>query len=279
MPKPKPRAGEEVTFRHALATRITHWLNVAAFTLLLMSGLQILIAHPRLYWGQYGANFDRPAIAFISEPDGRGGQRGVTHIGPLTLETTGFLGVSKENGVATVRGVPAWMTLPSFRDLAAGRRWHFFIAWIFVINGLVYLFLGFSSRHIQRDLAPRPDELKPKHLLKEIVHHAQLKVPRGEASKRYNTLQKLAYLSVIFVLLPLMVLTGLTMSPGFNAFAPIFLDVFGGRQSARTLHFITAMLLIAFVCVHLFEIFLVGVWNEVRSMITGWYVVKPEKTK
>jgi thiosulfate reductase cytochrome b subunit len=119
--------------------------------------------------------------------------------------------------------------------------------------------------------------LKLKHLASDIWAHIKLHIPRGEESKRYNTLQKIAYLSVIFGLIPLMVLTGLTMSPGVDAAFPVLLDFFGGRQSARTIHFLVAMGIVAFVCVHLFEIFLVGALNEIRSMITGWYEVKPEK--
>jgi thiosulfate reductase cytochrome b subunit len=147
------------------------------------------------------------------------------------------------------------------------------MAWGLVINGLVYLGFGIFNRHLRRDILPRQNELKPKHLWEEIVHHAQLKRITGPAAKNYNTLQKLAYVAVIFVLLPLMVLTGLTMSPGFDAIAPFLLDVFGGRQSARTLHFISANLLVLFLIVHLVEVVIAGAWNEIRSMITGRFIV------
>ena len=170
----------------------------------------------------------------------------------------------------------SWATLPSEQDLATGRRWHFFLAWIFVINGLIYLAHGFVSGHFRRDVSPDREELKPRHLLRDIGNHLRLKAPRGEESKHYNTIQKLTYLVVIFILLPMIVLTGLTMSPGFNAFAPWLLDLFGGRQSDRTLHFIAANLIVLFVIVHLVEVVIAGAWNEIRSMVTGWYVVKPE---
>jgi thiosulfate reductase cytochrome b subunit len=228
----------EIIYRHTRIVRIAHWINALCFLLLMMSGLQIFNAHPALYWGQSGNNFDEP---WLSIPG----------------------------------GIPGMLTLPSFRDLAAGRNWHFFFAWALVINGLTYLVFSLVNRHIQRDILPKRDELKPDHLWEEVVHHAQFKRITGPAAKNYNTLQKLAYVVVIFVLFPLIVLTGLTMSPGFNAIAPVFLDIFGGRQSARSLHFIAANLLVAFLVIHLVEVVVAGAWNEIRSMITGRFVVPP----
>lgn len=274
-----PKPARERIYRHATATRITHWVNVLCIAVLLLSGLQIFNAHPRLYWGQYGANLDRPVIAIDTRPGVDGRPVGITRIGNLALNTTGFLGASDMNGHREGRGFPGWLTLPSIRDLATGRNYHFFFAWLLAINGFIYLIASFVSRHIQRDLTLRREELKLKHLASDIWAHIKLHVPRGEESKRYNTLQKIAYLSVIFGLVPLMILTGLTMSPGVDAAFPVLLDFFGGRQSARTIHFLVAMGIVAFVFVHLFEIFLVGAWNEIRSMITGWYEVKPEKHK
>ncbi|MGZ3315524.1 MAG: cytochrome b/b6 domain-containing protein, partial [Caulobacteraceae bacterium] len=168
----------------------------------------------------------------------------------------------------------AWATLPSSRDLADGRRWHFFFAWLFVINGLVYWILGLINGHIRKDLAPTGADLKPKNIWHEIVTHAQLKFPKGEEARRYNVLQKGAYLAVALVLLPMMVATGLTMSPGFNAAAPWLLDLFGGRQSARTLHFISASLIVGFILLHLAMVVASGAWNNIRSMITGRYAIE-----
>lgn len=273
----EPAAPRERIYRHTLATRITHWINVLCFSVLLLSGLQILNAHPRLYWGEAGANTDPAFISFYAVEDESGALRGFTKIGALRFETTGFLGASRVDGEMTARGAPSWLTLPTYRDLAAGRRWHFFFAWLFVINGLVYLGFGVANGHFRRDLKPSKDELRPRNLWADIKKHARLHVPRGQESKRYNTLQKLAYLATIFIALPVMVLTGLTMSPGMNATLPFLLDIFGGRQSARTLHFLSAGALMLFVFVHVFEVFLAGAWNEIRSMITGWYEVKPEK--
>jgi thiosulfate reductase cytochrome b subunit len=203
--------------------------------------------------------------------------RGITRIGPMRLDTTGVFGLSHNKGQLENRAFPAWMTIPSWRDLAAGRRWHFFFAWIFVASGLAYLVHGFTSRHFARDLALSKDEIKPRHLWQEIADHARLRFPKGEAAKRYNTLQKLAYGGVVFLLLPLMLLTGLTMSPGFNAVAPVLLDLFGGRQSARTLHFLSAFLIVGFFVIHLAMVILSGLVNNVRSMIRGYYEIEPEK--
>ncbi|UXN64829.1 cytochrome b/b6 domain-containing protein [Phyllobacterium sp. A18/5-2] len=271
MSKPK----KVLFYRHSVAVRITHWLNVLCLSFLLMSGLQIFNAHPHLYWGQYGADA-LPDPSFISIGAFRDGDtiKGVTRIGALAINTTGVLGASKEDGELSPRAFPSWITIPSYQDLATGRRWHFFFAWFFVINGLVYLLYGSIAGHFRRDLVPTRDQLTPTHLAHEISEHARLRFPKGEEARHYNSLQKLAYVGVIFILLPLMVLTGLTMSPGFNSIFPWLLDVFGGRQSARTIHFIAASLLVAFVIVHIAMVLVSGVWNNLRSMITGYYVLK-----
>ena len=186
-----------------------------------------------------------------------------------------MLGVSQEDGQPAERAWPAWLTLPGDQDLADGRHWHFFFAWLFVLNGAIYLAWSFATRHVQRDLTPSRAELR--HVGRSILHHLRLQYPRGEAAKRYDVLQKLAYLPVVLVLLPMMVLTGLTMSPGVDAAAPWLLELFGGRQSARSLHFITASLLVAFTLVHVSQVVLAGAFNEMRSMITGRFEVPPDR--
>ncbi|WP_027669002.1 cytochrome b/b6 domain-containing protein [Rhizobium leguminosarum] len=263
-------SGRTLFYRHGLLVRLSHWVNVLCMTVLLYSGLQIFNAHPALYWGQYGADDDPSFISMEAEQEGDA-LKGVTRIGGLSFDTTGVLGVSNVDGEAAVRGFPNWLTLPSYQDLASGRRWHFFFAWLFVINGFIYLVYGFVSRHFRRDLLPAAEELNPSHLGHEIVSHARLRLPKGPEARHYNTLQKLAYVAVIFVLLPLMIGTGLTMSPGFNAVAPWLLDLFGGRQSARTLHFLTAVSLVAFIAVHVAMVLVSGVFNNLRSMVTGYY--------
>jgi thiosulfate reductase cytochrome b subunit len=257
--------------RHSGITRATHWINVLALSLLLMSGLQIFNAHPELYWGAK-SHFERPWLS-VRTVERNGKLTGVTQLGGARFETTGVLGVS---GKSESRAFPHWATVPSWRDLAAGRRWHFFFAWLFAINGLVYLACSLLGGHIARDLWPRRAELSPRHLWHEIVTHAQLKFPKGEAARSYNVLQKLAYLVTALVLLPLMVATGLTMSPGINAAAPWMLDLFGGRQSARSIHFICASLIVLFVLVHLAMVVASGLWNNLRSMITGRYALELE---
>jgi thiosulfate reductase cytochrome b subunit len=177
------------------------------------------------------------------------------------------------NGQFAARAWPTWLTIPSFQDLADARHWHFLFAWILAINGLFYLIWSFATRHIQKDIWPTGGDLKA--IPRSVLDHILLRHPAGEAAKRYNVLQRLAYLGVI-LLVVLMVLTGLTMSPGFDAFFPWLLDVFGGRQSARSIHFIAASLIVLFVLVHLTEVVLAGPINEVRSMLTGRYVVPKE---
>jgi len=231
-----------VVRRHSLVTRLTHWINLLAMSILLMSGLQILNAHPALYWGEAG--FSRAQAWFQI----------TTH------------------GAATA--FPGWITLPSYRDLATGRRWHLFFAWLLFVNGLLYFGAGLLTRHFWRDLIPRRAELSPRHLGSEIWHHLKLQFPTGEAARHYNSLQKIAYSIVVFMIAPIAVLTGLTMSPGIDAAAPFLLDLFGGRQSARSLHFIAANLLVVFVAAHVGALLAVGVWNELRSMITGKYAIK-----
>ncbi|WP_122069220.1 cytochrome b/b6 domain-containing protein [Agrobacterium sp. fls2-241-TYG-188a] len=264
--------------RHSVVTRLTHWLNVLCLSFLLLSGLQIFNAHPELYWGHYGANGD-PAVLTIGSDDRAGTPSGFLRVAGLQIPATGVLGVSNVDGEPTARAFPSWATIPSFQDLAAGRRWHFFFAWLFVINGILYLGFSLLSGHFRRDLVPKVHELSPRHLGREVLDHARLRFPEGEEARHYNALQKLTYLAVIVVLLPLMVLTGLTMSPGVDAALPSLVDVFGGRQSARTIHFITASALVIFVIVHVAMVILSGTWNNIRSMITGRYAIQEKGPK
>jgi thiosulfate reductase cytochrome b subunit len=272
-PRAAPGPQTEVIHRHSRVVRMTHWVNVVCITFLLLSGLQIFNAHPMLYWGKAGADADTPFVSITADDWRKPHPRGITKIGPLQLDTTGVLGVSG----GQIRGYPAWLTLPASRNLAVGRRWHFFMAWIFALNGLVYLVSNTINGHFRRDLAPTGEQLRPRHIWRDILDHIKLKHPVGEEAKRYNVLQKFAYLGVI-TLLALMVLTGLTMSPGFDAVLPVLLTLFGGRQSARTIHWICANLIVLFVLVHVIEVFIAGAANEIGSMITGRYTIKLGKT-
>ena len=262
----------EVIYRHSGTVRVTHWVNALVLLVLLMSGLQIFNAHPALYLGSK-SEFDDPVMAMGTVEDGEN-LKGVTTIFGYTIPTTGVFGLSGDaEGGYDSRGVPWWATLPGHRDLAMGRRWHFFFAWLFLFNGLAYLLWSLGSGHFRRDLAPSRQDLA--HIGASIREHARLNFPKGEEAKRYNVLQKLAYLAVAIVLLPLMLLTGLAMSPGMDAAFPALLDVFGGRQTARTIHFISATAIVLFVVVHLVMVVLSGLWNNLRSMITGRYEIEP----
>jgi thiosulfate reductase cytochrome b subunit len=260
----------EFIYRHALIVRITHWINVLCLLVLLMSGLQIFNAHATLYWGSKSEP-DRAILSMRAVQREDGSYAGLTTIGSHTFDTTGVLGLSGSGEDLESRGFPAWITLPSYRDLATGRRWHFFFAWLFVLNGLGYLAYSLWSGHVRRDLAPTRGELE--HIGTSISEHIRFRFPKGEEAKRYNVLQKLAYLAVIFGLLPLVVLSGLTMSPGLDSAFPFLLDLFGGRQSARTVHFLCATGIVLFVLVHVFMVFVSGLWNNLRSMITGRYEI------
>jgi len=260
--------------RHGRVVRITHWINVLAVSLLLMSGLQIFNAHPALYWGSK-STFAEPWLSIRLE-ETAAGPRGITTVGDRFADTTGLLGWTGVEGDRRNQAFPGWATIPSWRDLASGRRWHFFFAWLFVINGLVYLASALVSGHLRRDLLPTRDQLRPRHVLHEIATHARLKFAKGEAARTYNVLQKGSYLAVALVLLPLMLVTGLCMSPGFNATVPWLIDLFGGRQGARSVHFVTATLVVLFVVVHILMVLASGVWNNLRSMITGRYAIEVE---
>lgn len=271
----KPLAGGRLlVFRHPAVVRITHWVNLASLVLLLLSGLQILCSHPAFYWGET-ARFAEPFAAIVSEIGNDGEPRGRLIAPGVNVDTTGLLGASKNaDGLMTSRAIPHWLTLPGELDLGAGRRWHFFFAWLFVLNGALYLATGLLSRRLQRELVPSRDQLA--HIGQAVRDHLRLRFARGEEARRYNVLQKLTYLPVVFGLLPLMVLTGLAMSPAVDARLHLAM-VLGGRQTARTLHFLCASGLVAFVVVHVGMVILAGPVNELRSMITGWFVIKPEQ--
>ncbi len=267
-----PVSGGDLVKRHRLSTRIWHWVNLVVIVIMLGSGLMIFNAHPRLYWGSYGANAD-PAWLEIGAEDGEGYLR----IGELSIGTTGFLGAQPiGRGQVRNRAFPPWATIPSGYNLALGRRWHLTFAWVFALGILAYGIWTIVNGHLRRDLLPTGSEIRPSHIARDIKHHAMLKFPRGEAARHYNVLQKLSYLAVIFVLIPLMVLTGLTMSPQMDASWPWLLDVFGGRQSARSIHFIAAWLLVLFFIVHIVMVVLAGPFNEVRSMISGRFRLPKE---
>lgn len=237
--------GGELVRRHRVSTRVWHWVNAVAIFVMLMSGLMISNAHPRLYWGHYGANFDAPWLDLHDYlPGGR---------------------------------FPGWITIPSTYNLALARHWHLAFAWVLAVGLLVYLVVSLLNKHIARDLHVKTGELAPSHLLAEVVNHAQLKFPTGAAALGYNTLQKLTYILVLFVLIPLLILTGMSLSPGLSPLTGWAIDLLGGRATARSVHFLSAMGIGAFIVVHLLLVMLAGPYNEMRSMITGKFRVPHDR--
>ena len=241
-PATKP-AGGDLVRRHRLSTRLWHWANALALFIMLMSGMMIFNAHAHLYWGEYGANPDRNW---------------------LTL------------GTGQLNAFPPWATIPSNYSLADARIWHLAFAWILLIGAPLYLLWSLFNGHLWRDLLFRRGELAPAHIWHDIKQHARLRFPTGAAALQYNVLQKGAYLGVLLVLLPLIILTGLAMSPGADAATHVS-ALFGGRQSARSVHFIVAAGFAAFIVVHLVMVVLAGPFNEIRSMVTGWYRLPRDK--
>ncbi|MEI9853076.1 MAG: cytochrome b/b6 domain-containing protein [Sphingomonas sp.] len=226
-------------YRHGLATRIWHWVNAVAVFALLGSGLMIFNAHPRLYWGQYGANFDH---AWLQLPR-----------------------------------FPWWTTIPSHYSLADARHWHLFFAPVLGFALLLYMAASLRNRHFRNDLRVRRAELAPRHLWADLKAHLALRFHDPANPAAYNIFQKLAYAGVIFVLLPLLILSGLALSPGMDAAWPWLTDIFFGRQSARSVHFICMALMTVFILAHLALVLLAGPLDEVRSMVTGWWRVPEDR--
>lgn len=277
-PAPSPPSPPRTVLRHHWLVRLTHWTNALAVFFLLMTGLNIFGAHPRLYWGNAGSveQLERRWLEIgvsgtMQQP------QGWLEVTGRRFDTTGLLGASTAaNGTPAIVAFPPWATFPSVRDLATARTWHFFMAWLLVVNGAVALGGGLASGHVVRDLLPRPRELAPRHLWHDIVQHLKLDFPKGEAALRYEVLQKLAYAGVALVLLPLVILTGMTMSPGFDAAFPWLDQLWGGRQSARSLHFLAASAIALFIAVHLLMVLLSGPIRQVGAMITGRLRITPE---
>jgi thiosulfate reductase cytochrome b subunit len=270
-----PNVQNGLYYRHRLPVRIMHWINAITLLALLGSGLQIFNAHPVLYWGQSSYTGDPPLLSLAASVGADGRVVGTTTILGHRFDTTGVLGASTVDGRARPRGFPSWATIPGDQWLAMGRRWHFFFAWVFVLNGVAYLIWSVASRHLARDLWPTRTDWRA--IGRSLIDHLLLRHARGAEALRYNVLQKLSYLFVIFVLLPAMVLFGLAMSPRMDAWWPGWVDLVGGRQGARTLHFAGALLIVGFFLIHVFEVIVTGVWNNLRSMITGRYRIEEEK--
>lgn len=249
---------------HARTTRLWHWVNLVALITLFMSGLMIFNAHPRLYWGEYG-NRDEPAWLVI----GQQGQRGFLEIAGSRIDTTGVLGRYEDGeGQMRSRAFPGWATIPTDYNLADARHWHFFFAWIFAFGLLFFMIVSLFNGHIREMIAMRGAEWHPRALWRTIRDHAKFDfhTAPGEA---YNPLQKLSYIAVIFVMLPLMIITGLAMSPGTDAALHFPSMMFGGRQTARSLHFIIAFSLVGFMMLHVALVIVHKPLTLLRGMTIG----------
>jgi thiosulfate reductase cytochrome b subunit len=258
-------------YRQSMWTRATHWIWAICLFFLLLTGLQIFNAHPALYIGQQSGFEFENAILEIGAINTDAGPRGRTTIFGNSFDSTALgLGMSGSAERPTFTAFPGAVTIPGYRDLGTGRVVHFFFGWIFVATVLIWFLASFINGHLRRDIVLRPGDIAS--LPKDVVDHATLRFHHGRS---YGPLQKLAYFSVFFILFPLIVLTGLTMSPGMDAAWPWLLDIFGGRQTARTIHFITMLLLVLFFIVHIVMVLAAGPINELRSMITGWYRAGP----
>ncbi len=210
--------------RHSVLVRLTHWLNALSFIGLLVSGVAILLAHPRLYWGETGT-VGTPSLIDL----------------PLPFVLVGQSG---------------W-----------GRSLHFQSAWACILTGLIYVLSSLLNRHFRRDLLPSRADLSPRRISRVVSDHVHFRI--AEDSGTYNLLQRLAYLGVVFLLLPLMILTGLAMSPAVVSVIPAIVTVFGGQQSARTIHFFVASSLVLFLIVHVAMVSLTGFTSRLRSMTIG----------
>lgn len=215
--------------RHALSTRLWHWVNLLCVVVLFMSGLTISNAHRRLYWGDWG--------------------------------------FAAEQAWLTVPRFPDWMTIPGYYSLAVARDWHILMAWPFALGLLFMWIVMLANRHFKRDIATSRKEWKPAAIRHDIVQH--LRLDFDHEGGKYNFLQKLAYGLVLGVFLPMMVFTGIAISPGMEPTFGWLVELLGGRQSARSLHFIFAFAIAAFFMVHVVLVILAGPIRQIRDMITG----------
>lgn len=265
-----PAAKGSLIYRQSIFTRLTHWVWAVALFFLLLSGLQIFNAHPTLYIGEEsGFEYDNAVLRMRAENTPEG-PRGFTTVFGQKFDTTGLFAMSDGGARPAYRAFPSWATIPSFQDLATGRVVHFFFAWVLVATLALWTAASLVNGHLWRDVILKPRDLRG--LPRDVASHLRLRFQHGRS---YSPLQKLSYFVVLVVLFPLIVLTGLTMSPGMNAAWPWLLDLFGGRQTARTIHFGVMVLLVLFFVVHIVMVVLAGPLNELRSMITGYYRTSP----
>jgi Ni/Fe-hydrogenase b-type cytochrome subunit len=256
---------EELVYRHNRITRATHWVNALALMILFMSGLMIFNAHPNLYWG----STSEPEKAFFSigAVNQDGDLRGYVQLYGQQVNTTGFLGVQEGAFGPSERAFPSWLTVPGYYSLASSRRWHFFFGWLFALNGLLYVLYNLAVGHLRKFFFTPADAAKVPAMIAYYLHLREQSPQEGE----YNPLQKMAYTSVFVALTPLVLLSGMAMSPQLNVAFNWLPAMFGGRQSARTIHFVLAFGFVVFTFGHVFMVLTQGFFNNMRSMTTGWY--------
>jgi thiosulfate reductase cytochrome b subunit len=248
--------------RHGLGRRLAHWVWAVSLLFLATSGLNIFLAHPVLHIGkQSGFEFDNSVLAIGAVRDADGERIGVTEIFGHRFETTGLLGVSGGHA----RAVPSWVTTPSFPDLATARVIHFFFAWTLVAAFALWLVAGLRDGHLRRNVLPRRSDVRGAFGQCRRYLRFDFREEGG-----YNPLQRVSYAVVLLVLLPLAVLTGLAMSPAAHAIFPALGPMFGGRETARTLHFVVMVLLAVFAVLHVALALLVRPSSGLRSIVTGW---------
>ena len=223
--------------RHTGIVRLTHWMTTLCFFALLITGIEILISHPRFYWGETG-NVGMPSLFDIPIPASRGAVN--TGYGYVLPDQNGW-----------------------------SRSLHFQAGWFAVLTGLLYGIHGLLTGHFRKNLLPAGSDLSWPVLSGEIANHLRFKRPNAAEARSYNVLQRLAYVMVIFVVFPLLVWTGLAMSPAFTSAFPFTVNVFGGQQSARTIHFFATLFLVLFLLVHIGMVILAGFRSRMRAMITG----------
>jgi thiosulfate reductase cytochrome b subunit len=252
---------KERVYRHPLAVRITHWVVALALLVLTMSGLQIFMAHPALYASD-ASTFQKPWLSIYADADAAGQPVGRLQVGSRVITTTHVLGWTSDGlGNEGSRAFPDWATIPAYRDLADGRRWHLFFAWVLIACALVYAYWGLRLIPKGRELGELPEALK-KHILPWRVR----------AESGYNPLQKTAYFALVFGLVPLAIISGLALGPSVDSWAPWLPALLGGRQFARIWHFIAMFGIIGFFVGHVLMVAVTGLWNNLRAMITGWFV-------
>ena len=242
MPAVSPRLKQE-TSRHAVTVRVTHWLTFIAFVTLLVTGAEIVVSHPRFYWGETGNSITRPLfiLPIASSRD--------------TVPTGYNYVLLDQNG---------W-----------SRYLHFQAAWVLVLTGLVYGIFGLWSGHFRKNLLPQASDRSWGAHWGVIAKYLRRAPPKDKNT--YNVLQRTAYLGVIFVLFPLVIWTGLALSPAFDSSFPAAVNLLGGRQSARTLHFFVSGFLVIFLLVHITMVAIGGFWRRMRGMITGHMATTEER--